>query len=27
MQRIIGEYQLKLLVFNPEQEEIVIWRD
>ncbi|WP_244945018.1 hypothetical protein [Nostoc sphaeroides] len=23
----MGEYQLKLLVFNPEQEEIVIWRD
>ena len=27
IQRIIGEYKLKLLVFNPEQEEIVIWRD
>ncbi|MEH2116463.1 element excision factor XisH family protein [Nostoc sp.] len=27
IQRIIGEYQLKLLIFNPEQEEIVIWRD
>ncbi len=27
IQRIIGEYQLKLLIFNPSQEEIVIWRD
>jgi hypothetical protein len=27
IQRIIGEYQLKLLIFNPDQEEIVIWRD
>ncbi|MDK2410104.1 XisH family protein [Aphanizomenon sp. PH219] len=27
IQRIIGEYQLKLLIFNAEQEEIVIWRD
>jgi hypothetical protein len=27
IQRIIGEYQLKLLIFNPEREEIVIWRD
>jgi hypothetical protein len=27
IQRIIGEYQLKLPVFNPYQEEIVIWRD
>ncbi|MEH1768554.1 element excision factor XisH family protein [Nostoc sp.] len=27
IQRIIGEYQLKLLIFNPELEEIVIWRD
>ncbi|QLE59659.1 XisH family protein [Nostoc sp. TCL26-01] len=27
IQRIIDEYQLKLLIFNPEQEEIVIWRD
>lgn len=27
IQRIITEYQLKLLIFNPEQEEIVIWRD
>ncbi len=26
IQRIIGEYQLKLLIFNPEQEEIVIWK-
>lgn len=26
IQRIIGEYQLKLLIFNPAQEEIVIWR-
>ena len=27
IQRIIGEYHLKLLIFNPDQEEIVIWRD
>ncbi len=27
IQRIIGEYQLKLLIFNPVQEEVVIWRD
>ncbi|MFP4299585.1 MAG: element excision factor XisH family protein [Spirulinaceae cyanobacterium] len=27
VQRIIGEYQLKLLIFNPEQEVIVEWRD
>ncbi|MDB9475906.1 element excision factor XisH family protein [Dolichospermum circinale CS-1225] len=27
IQRIIGEYDLKLLIFNPDQEEIVIWRD
>nr|WP_283763608.1 element excision factor XisH family protein [Roseofilum halophilum] len=27
IQRIIGEYQLKLLIFNPAQEEIVLWRD
>ena len=27
IQRIIDEYQLKLLIFNPTQEEIVIWRD
>jgi hypothetical protein len=27
IQRIISEYQLKLLIFNPEQEEIVTWRD
>ncbi|BCL39395.1 XisH family protein [Nostoc sp. MS1] len=27
IQRIIAEYQLKLLIFNPEREEIVIWRD
>jgi hypothetical protein len=27
IQRIIDEYQLKLLIFNPAQEEIVIWRD
>ncbi|WP_309232622.1 element excision factor XisH family protein [Cylindrospermum sp. FACHB-282] len=27
IQRIIGDYQLKLLIFNPDQEEIVIWRD
>ncbi|MCC5647001.1 XisH family protein [Nostoc sp. CHAB 5824] len=27
IQRIIDEYQLKLLIFNPEREEIVIWRD
>ncbi|MEA5549741.1 XisH family protein [Anabaena cylindrica UHCC 0172] len=27
IQRIIDEYQLKLLIFNPNQEEIVIWRD
>jgi hypothetical protein len=27
IQRIIGEYQLKLLIFNPAQEEIVIGRD
>ena len=27
IQRIIGEYQLKLLIFNPALEEIVIWRD
>ena len=26
IQRIIDEYQLKLLIFNPTQEEIVIWR-
>ncbi|MDB9310875.1 XisH family protein [Aphanizomenon sp. CS-733/32] len=27
IQRIITEYELKLLIFNPEQEEILIWRD
>lgn len=27
IQRIISEYQLKLLIFNPTQEEIVTWRD
>jgi hypothetical protein len=27
IQRIIGEYQLKLLIFNPDKEEIVTWRD
>ena len=27
IQRIISEYQLKLLIFNPQQEAIVIWRD
>ena len=27
IQRVIAEYQLKLLIFNPTQEEIVIWRD
>lgn len=27
IQRIINEYQLKLLVFNPEQEEIVTWQN
>lgn len=27
IQRIIGEYQLKLIIFNPEQEEIVTWRN
>lgn len=27
IQRIISEYQLKLLIFNPEQEEVVTWRD
>jgi hypothetical protein len=27
IQRIIGEYDLKLLIFNLDQEEIVIWRD
>jgi len=27
IQRIIIEYQLKLLIFNPEKEEILQWRD
>ncbi|MBP0028750.1 XisH family protein [Roseofilum sp. Guam] len=27
IQRIISEYQLKLLIFNPDQEEVVLWRD
>ena len=27
IQRVIGEYQLKLLIFSPDQEEIVIWRN
>ncbi|HEY9802406.1 MAG TPA: XisH family protein [Leptolyngbyaceae cyanobacterium] len=27
IQRIIGEYQLKLLIFHPDREEIVIWKD
>lgn len=27
IQRIITEYELKLLIFNPEREEILIWRD
>ena len=27
IQRIISEYQLKLLIFNPTQEEIVTWKD
>lgn len=27
IQRIVCEYQLKLLIFDPTQEEIVIWRD
>ncbi|ACK72734.1 XisH protein [Gloeothece citriformis PCC 7424] len=27
IQRIIVEYQLKLLIFNPEQEEIVLWKN
>lgn len=27
IQRIIGEYYLKLLIFNPAREEIVQWRD
>lgn len=27
VQRIINEYQLKLLIFDPQQEEIVLWRD
>ena len=27
IQRVIVEHQLKLLIFNPTQEEIVQWRD
>ena len=27
IQRVIAEHQLKLLIFNPEREEIVQWRD
>ncbi|NER95711.1 MAG: fatty-acid oxidation protein subunit alpha [Symploca sp. SIO1B1] len=27
IQRVIAEHQLKLLIFNPEREEIVRWRD
>jgi hypothetical protein len=27
IQRVIGEHQLKLLIFNPNQEEIVQWRN
>jgi hypothetical protein len=27
IQRIVGEYQLKLIIFNPEQEEIVTWKN
>lgn len=27
IQRVIVEHQLKLLIFNPNQEEIVQWRD
>ena len=27
IQRVIAEHQLKLLIFNPEREEIVIWKN
>ncbi|MDB9516210.1 XisH family protein [Roseofilum reptotaenium CS-1145] len=27
IQRIISEYQLKLLIFNPDQEDVVLWKD
>ncbi|WP_338022920.1 element excision factor XisH family protein [Argonema galeatum] len=27
IQRVIAEHQLKLLIFNPEQEEIVLWKE
>jgi len=27
IQRVIAEHQLKLLIFNPEREEIVLWKE
>ena len=27
IQRVIAEHQLKLLIFNPEREDIVLWKE